>query len=135
MATPTFSGALDFRYCIPMKTPDEPDTVAAVTSPLNLAAQFNTLSEQEKRQVFSKGLGSNLVHGGFEFIVPLWWVSASPDDGLTVRNGTAFLADFGQGCFAISTAHVYRAYLDAKSGASAFGGCQLGNILFDPRPD
>jgi hypothetical protein len=127
-----FPGALDFRYCVPIRTPDERDTVADMTSPLYLAAQFNALSEQEKKQVFSEGLGSNLAHGGLEFIVPLWWVFESPDDGLAARNGSAFLADFGLGCFVVSAAHVYRAYLDDKNGANAFGGCQLGNILFDP---
>lgn len=81
--------------------------VAGVTSPLHLAAQFNALSEQEKKQVFSEGLGSNLLHSGLEFIMPLWWLFESPDDGLAVRNGSAFLADFGRGQLAVSAAHVY----------------------------
>ncbi len=63
--------AIDFRYNVSMSTPDERDT-DGVTSPLHLAAQFNALPEQEKKQVFSEGLGFNLLHSGLEFIIPLW---------------------------------------------------------------
>jgi hypothetical protein len=50
---------------------------------------------------------------------------------LQLRNGSACLADFGQGIFAITAAHVFTEYLDAKKSAAAIG-CQLGNALFEP---
>jgi hypothetical protein len=48
-----------------------------------------------------------------------------------LRNGSAFLADFGQGIFAITAVHVFTEYLEAKKRTGAIG-CQLGNALFEP---
>jgi hypothetical protein len=85
---------------------------------------FNGLSEEAKKNVLSGGLEINLLHSGLSFAVPLWWLFESQHKDLQLRNGSAFLADFGQGIFAITAAHVFTEYLEAKkevgqSGASS----------------
>jgi hypothetical protein len=93
--------------------------------------EFNTLSEEGKKETLSGGLGAGLLHSGLSFAVPLWWVFNSQEAGLQLRNGSAFLVDFGQGIFAVTAAHVFTEYLQAKESAEAIG-CQLGNMLFEP---
>jgi hypothetical protein len=78
---------------------------------------FNGLPEQEKKRVLSGGLGIDLLHSGLSFAVPLWWLFENQHKDLQSRNGSAFLADFGQGIFAITAAHVFTEYLEAKTRA------------------
>jgi hypothetical protein len=61
----------------------------------------------------------------------LWWLFESQEAGLQLRNGSAFLIDFGHGIFAVTAAHVFAEYLEAKKSTRAIG-CQLGNALFEP---
>jgi hypothetical protein len=93
--------------------------------------QFNALSEEGKKEALSGGLGAGLLHSGLSFAVPLWWIFKSKEEGLQLRNGSAFLVDFGQGIFAVTAAHVFTEYLEAKESAEEIG-CQLGNVLFEP---
>lgn len=92
---------------------------------------FNALSEEEKKRVLSAGLGVSLLHSGLAFAMPLWWAFKNHDTGIGLRNGSAFLVDFGHGIFAVTAAHVFREYLEAKRTAVEIG-CQLGSVLFDP---
>ena len=101
-------------------------------SPLAPNEQFNALSQDQKKKVLSAGLGSNILTSGLEFVVPLWWVFEDPENNLSLRNGSAFLVDLGLDIFAVTAAHVFRAYGDAKQTAARFGGCQLGGLLFAP---
>ena len=98
---------------------------------LNPNEQFDALSEDGKKRILSSGLGSNINHSGLEFAVPLWWVFNDNESGIALRNGSAFLVDFGQGVFAVTAAHVLREYSEAKRTAVAIC-CQLGNVLLDP---
>ena len=93
--------------------------------------QFDALSDEEKKIVLSSGLGTAINFGGLEFAAPLWWLFNDHDNTLTMRNGSASLVDFGQGVFAVTAAHVFREYCDAKRTTTAIG-CQLGNVLLDP---
>jgi len=102
-----------------------------VSSPLHPTEQFNALPEEEKKRLFSAGLGLNLLRSGLPFAIPLWWVSENSATGIGLRNGSAFLADLGHGVFAVSAAHVFKQYLADKRSTIAIG-CQLGDILFDP---
>jgi len=92
---------------------------------------FNALSEEEKKRVLSDGLGVSLLHNGLAFAMPLWWVFKNHETGIELRNGSAFLVDFGHGIFAVTAAHVFREYLEAKKTAGEIG-CQLGSAQFDP---
>lgn len=102
-----------------------------MSSPLHPTEQFNPLPEEEKKRLFSSGLGLNLLRSGLPFAIPLWWVFENSATGIGLRNGSAFLADLGHGVFAVSAAHVFKQYLADKRSAIAIG-CQLGDILFDP---
>jgi hypothetical protein len=93
--------------------------------------QFDTLSEAEKKRILSGGLGSAINVSGLRFAVPLWWLFIDHGNIASLRNGSASLVDFGQGVFAVTAAHVFREYCEAKRAAVAIG-CQLGCILFDP---
>lgn len=92
---------------------------------------FNALTEEKKKEILSGGLGVDLLHSGLDFAVPLWWLFERQKGGLRLRNGSAFLADYGHGIFAVTAAHVFAEYLEAKRTARAIG-CQLGNALFEP---
>ena len=93
--------------------------------------QFNALSEEEKKRVLSDGFGSHLNHSGLNFAVPLWWVFRDNDNNCGLRNGSAFLVDYGHGVFAVTAAHVFTEYRDTKH-AMPETLCQLGDVLFDP---
>jgi hypothetical protein len=92
---------------------------------------FNAMSEEDKKSVLSEGLGINLLHSGLAFAVPLWWVFEDQEKNFKLRNGSAFLIDYGHGVFAVTAAHVFAEYLEARRTAVAIG-CQLGHALFDP---
>jgi len=92
---------------------------------------FNALSENDKKRLFSEGLGVELLHSGLAFAVPLWWLSVDQEKNPELRNGSAFLVDYGWGTFAVTAAHVFIEYCKAKRAATGIG-CQLGDVLFDP---
>jgi hypothetical protein len=92
---------------------------------------FNAVSDEEKKRVLSNGLGMNILRSGLAFAIPLWWVSKDHVETLCLRNGTAFLVDYGRGIFAVTAEHVFAEYLEAKRAALELG-CQLGNAPFDP---
>src|SRR5260370_1026690 len=94
-------------------------------------AFFNSLSENDKKAVLESGLGPEILHDGLRFAIPIWWVFQDQAGAYGLRNGSAFLVDLGQGVLAITAAHVFREYCEAKRTAQAIG-CQLGNALFDP---
>jgi hypothetical protein len=105
--------------------------MADVSSPLAPTEYFNALSDEDKKRVLSNGLGINLLHSGLAFAVPLWWLCEDQAGNFRLRNGSAFLADYGQGIFAVTAAHVLSEYREAKMTARAVV-CQLGHALFDP---
>ncbi len=72
-------------------------------------------------------MGSRIIHSGLEFAVPLWWLFQDHEEKLGLRNGSAFLVDYGSGIFAITAAHVFKEYCETNAI-----GCQLGCVLFDP---
>lgn len=92
---------------------------------------FNALSEEEKKRVLSDGLGASLLHSGLAFAMPLWWAFKNHHTDIGLRNGSAFLVDFGHGIFAVTACHVFREYLETKRTTGAIG-CQLGSAQFDP---
>ena len=89
------------------------------------------MSEEEKKRVLSEGFGSRLNHSGLDFAVPLWWVFRDNDNNRGLRNGSAFLVDYGHGVFAVTAAHVFTEYRDTKHTMPE-ALCQLGSVLFDP---
>ncbi len=98
---------------------------------LRRTESFNSLSEEDKKRTVA-GLGPQLLHSGLEFAIPLWWGYGHPETGRgPLCNGSAFLVDLGRGVFAVTAAHVYRAYLADKEGATSIV-CQLGNALIVP---
>jgi hypothetical protein len=95
------------------------------------AAWFNSLADEQKKAVLADGLGNRLLHEGLDYAVPIWWVSTDQQCNLQLRNGSACLVDCGHGIFAVTAAHVFKEYCDAKSAAKETV-CQIGNALFDP---
>jgi hypothetical protein len=87
---------------------------------------FNALSEEDKKRV-----QSNILHSGLAFAVPLWWVSKDEGGNLDLRNGSAFLVNYGHGIFAVTAAHVFSEFRQAKGEAHAIE-CQLGHAPFEP---
>ena len=92
---------------------------------------FNSLPDQQKKAVLENSLGPEVLHDGLQFAVPFWWVFLDQNREANLRSGSAFLVDRGQGVLAITAAHVFRGYCEAKSGAHGIV-CQLGDALFDP---
>jgi len=100
-------------------------------SQLSPTEDFNKLSDEQKKEVLSGGLGAAVLQSGLSFAVPLWWVSKTKEGDLRLRNGSASLVDFGAGIFVVTAAHVFKEYLQAKEVADGLV-CQLGNALFEP---
>jgi hypothetical protein len=120
---------------------------------------FNLLSEDQKKAALESGLGPEVLHDGLRFAIPIWWVFQDQTGALGLRSGSTFLVDpspgslpvravisaasrslqyrllddllRGAGVLAITAAHVFRGYCEAKGQAQAIV-CQLGNALFDP---
>lgn len=65
------------------------------------------------------------------YVAPIFWEVDADEGGLGLRNGTMFFLDAGEGVIAVTAAHVYRGYLDAKERCPQTY-CQLGNMRFDP---
>jgi hypothetical protein len=95
------------------------------------AEWFNDLPEDRKRQVLADGLGARLLEEGMGYVVPIFWLALDAEQTAELRNGSAFLVDCGQGTFAVTAAHVFVAYTEAKRTAAQIA-CQIGNLLFDP---
>lgn len=89
------------------------------------------MSDERRKQALLSGFGRNLLHSGLEFAVPFWWVFDDRTNGLTLRNGSAFLVNRGHGIFAVTAAHVLAEYIGAKRAAHNIV-CQLGSLEFDP---
>lgn len=89
------------------------------------------MPDEQRRQVLLGHFGMDLLHSGLEFAVPLWWVFEDQTNGLTLRNGSAFLVNRGHGIFAVTAAHVLAEYIVAK-GAARNIVCQLGSLEFEP---
>ncbi len=102
-----------------------------MSSPLIPNEQFNAFSEEDKKRVLSDGWGSRINHSGLQFAVPLWRVFQDDEEKLGLRNGSAFLVDYGSGIFAVTAAHVFEGYCQTKKIARAIC-CQLGCVPFDP---
>jgi hypothetical protein len=93
---------------------------------------FNAMSDDQRKQVHSSGFGMDLLRSGLEFAIPLWWVFQDQRNGLTLRNGSAFLVNRSNGIFAVTASHVLAEYISAKANADRMV-CQLGNVEFDPQ--
>jgi hypothetical protein len=104
------------------------DTTLSLLGPTE---HFNALSEEQKKEVLSGGLGAAVLQSGLSFAVPLWWVFKTTEDDLGLRNGSACLVDFGDGIFAVTAAHVFREYVQTKEHMKGIM-CQLGDALFEP---
>jgi hypothetical protein len=89
------------------------------------------MSGDDKKRALLSGFGLNLCHSGLEFAVPFWWVSKDQQHNLVLRNGSAFLVDYGCGIFAVTAAHVFAEYCEAKRTARGIA-CQLGHAHFHP---
>lgn len=98
---------------------------------LSPTENFNKLSDEQKKEVLSRGLGAAVLQSGLSFAVPLWWVYKTKEGDLQLRNGSASLIDFGAGIFVVTAAHVFKEYVQAKEVADAIV-CQLGDALFQP---
>src|SRR5258708_2258876 len=102
-----------------------------MSSPLAPNDQFNAMTEEDKKRVLSSGFGLNVMHSGLAFAVPLWWLFEDHGRNLRLRNGSAFLADYGHGVFAVTAAHVFAEYCEVRRTAHKVV-CQLGHALFHP---
>jgi hypothetical protein len=102
-----------------------------MTSPLDVNEYFNALSEKDKKRILASGFGFNLLHSGLAFAVPLWWMYGDQEDNLRLRNGSAFLVNYGRGIFAVTAAHVFAEYREAKGTAHTIVS-QLGHAVFEP---
>jgi hypothetical protein len=92
---------------------------------------FNSLTLERKKEVMAGGLGVRLLDEGLLYVMPIFWVGVDEEAGARLTNGTPFLVDCGQGVFAVTAAHVYTAYCEAKRCTKEVV-CQLGDMLFDP---
>lgn len=92
---------------------------------------FNSLSLEHKREVMAGGVGLRLLEEGFSYVVPIFWVGVDEEAGTKLTSGSAFLLDRGLGVFAVTAAHVFTAYCEAKRTTKEVV-CQIGNMLFDP---
>jgi hypothetical protein len=92
---------------------------------------FNSLPVERKKEVMAGGLGVRLLEEGLPFVMPIFWLGVDEEAVAKLTNGTAFLVDCDQGVFAVTAAHVYTAYRDAKRRTKEVA-CQLGDMLFDP---
>jgi hypothetical protein len=102
-----------------------------LSSPFTPTEYFNTLPDEDKKRILSSGRGSSINHSGLEFAVPLWWVFKDHKNNWGLRNGYAFLVDYGQGPFAVTAAHVFKEYCETKKMMPTIL-CQLGCVVFDP---
>ena len=50
-----------------------------------------------------------------KYAAAIFWESRRKNESSQITNGTMFLADFGQGCFAVTANHVYQGYLEDKA--------------------
>ena len=92
---------------------------------------FNSLPLERKKEVMAGGLGVRLLEEGLSYVMPIFWLSVDEDAGAKLTNGSAFLVDCGQGVFAVTAAHVFEAYCEAKRNTKEVA-CQIGDMLFEP---
>lgn len=93
---------------------------------------FNSLSVERKMEIMAGGLAIRLLEEGLLYVMPIFWLGVDEQAGAKLTNGTAFLVDCGQGVFAVTAAHVYTAYCEAKHSSRELA-CQIGDMLFDPK--
>jgi hypothetical protein len=92
---------------------------------------FNNLSMERKKEVMAGGLGARLLEEGLPYVTPIFWLGVDEEAGAKLTNGSAFLVDCGQGVFAVTAAHVFMAYREAKRSTKEVV-CQIGDMLFEP---
>jgi len=92
---------------------------------------FNSLPMEGKKEVLARGLGARLLEEGLPYVMPMFWLGVDDKPGAKLTNGSAFLVDCGQGVFAVTAAHVFTAYYEAKRSRKEVV-CQIGGMLFEP---
>ncbi len=77
---------------------------------------MNSPITKEKAIELVKGpLGDAVLKSVAKYAAPIFWESQSKKKPSPITNGTMFLADFGEGCFAVTANHVYEGYLKDKA--------------------
>ncbi len=73
------------------------------------------ITKKEAIELVKGPLGDAVLKSVAKFAAPVFWESQRKKDSSPITNGTMFLADFGQGCFAVTANHVYQGYLEDKA--------------------
>ena len=60
-------------------------------------------------------LGDAVLKSVAKFAAPIFWESQRKKESSLITNGTMFLANFGEGCFAVTANHVYEGYFEDKA--------------------
>ena len=73
------------------------------------------ITKEEAIELVKGPLGDAALKSVAKFAAPVFWESRRKKESSPITNGTIFLADFGQGCFAVTANHVYQGYLEDKA--------------------
>jgi hypothetical protein len=73
------------------------------------------ITKKEAIELVKGPLGDAALKTVAKFAAPVFWESQRKKESSPITNGTIFLADFGQGCFAVTANHVYEGYLEDKA--------------------
>lgn len=73
------------------------------------------ITKEEAIELVRGPLGDAALKSVAKFAAPIFWESRPKKESSPIKNGTVFLADFGEGCFAVTADHVYQSYLGDKA--------------------
>ena len=73
------------------------------------------ITKEEAIELIKGPFGDAALKTVAKFAAPVFWESPRKKESSPITIGTMFLADFGQGCFAVTANHVYQHYLEDKA--------------------
>jgi hypothetical protein len=83
---------------------------------------------EEAKAIMKRGLGKAELELVTSFTAPLYWIIRTHDGKFTVRNGSTFFLDAGEGPFGVTAAHVIEGWRTDCATATVVA-CQLGTSL------
>ena len=73
------------------------------------------ITKNEAIELVKGPLGDAALKSVAKSAAPIFWEAQGKKGSSPITNGTMFLANFGEGCFAVTANHVYEGYLNDKA--------------------
>lgn len=103
-----------------------------VDVPANItAAWLKSLSDEERAEFLRSGWPTKMHQWAQSHVAYVMWNRRTLIGTLDTKSASIFFLDFGENVYAVTAAHVYDGYLDAKAKSGKHIVSQIGDLKFE----